>query len=265
MNSTIRRTVALVGALAITGAAAACSASDAATTRAKPSATSSPSPAPTTVGTPGAAEILREVKAHVVAATSAAFEGELQQGGGTIRISLKGTVDGKTSDVHLESPSLGKVHIIVIGKDAYVQADEAFWKKQATPETGKRAGGKFVKTQVGDSALTKDLTLGSFLRKILGSLGAGGLDGRVRSETVDGVDCWMLTDKAGKLNGALYAAKDSMQLVRFTGSTESPSQLTFSQWNHDLAITAPPADQVVQPSPGPTEQPQPTSPSEQPS
>jgi hypothetical protein len=68
----------------------------------------------------------------------------------------------------------------------------------------------------------------------------------VGSDTVDGVDCWVLTDKSGKENGALYVAKDTKQLVRFTGTKESPGQLTFTQWNEDLGIKAPAADQVME-------------------
>jgi hypothetical protein len=34
-------------------------------------------------------------------------------------------------------------------------------------------------------------------------------------------------------------------VVRFTGSTGSPGQLDFSQWNEDLGIRAPDPSQVL--------------------
>jgi hypothetical protein len=36
-----------------------------------------------------------------------------------------------------------------------------------------------------------------------------------------------------------------MELLRFTGSTDSPGQLDFSDWNADLGIKPPPADQIM--------------------
>src|SRR6478736_2195668 len=67
----------------------------------------------------------------------------------------------------------------------------------------------------------------------------------VGSENVGGVDCWVLTDKKGKSEGALYVSKDKSEVVRFTGSSDSPGQLDFSKWNEDLGIKAPEASQVM--------------------
>jgi hypothetical protein len=67
----------------------------------------------------------------------------------------------------------------------------------------------------------------------------------VGQESVNGVDCWVITDTKGKAEGALYVSKDKSEVVRFTGSTGSPGQLDFSQWNADLGIKAPDASQVL--------------------
>ncbi len=242
-----RGALALGAGLAVALASSACSRSD--SPGASPTSSTAPtsSAAPTTTGpqAPDASSILSQAKTHALAATSAAFVGELGQGSKRLRIAFKGTADGKASDVDLDLGKRGKVHVIVVGKDVYIQGDEPFWKAQGAPATVQQAGDKFVKMSSADNTVTKDLTLKSFMGEAFGALTAGGLNGQVGSDTIDGVDCWVLTDKSGRQNGAIYVAKDSLQLIRFTGSKESPGQLTFSQWNEDLAITAPPADQVM--------------------
>src|SRR6478735_8284371 len=67
----------------------------------------------------------------------------------------------------------------------------------------------------------------------------------VTEETVNGIDCWVITDTKGKAEGALYVSKDGFEVVRFTGSAKSPGQLDFSKWNEDLGIKAPDASQVL--------------------
>lgn len=249
MNRITRRTVALGGALAVTVGAAACAKSDPPTTASTSPATSSASSAaPTTTdrqAAPKASEILDRVKANALAAKSAAFEGRIEQRGDWMKIAFKGTADGKTSDIRLEQPGMGQVHLIAVDGEVYLQGDERFWKKQGAPASVQKAGDKFVKAPSSVGGGAGEITLKSFMKQAFGSVSPGELDGKVGSETVDGVDCWVLTDKSGKQNGALYVAKDAMQLVRFTGTKESPGQLTFSQWNEDLGITAPPADQIV--------------------
>lgn len=248
MIRTFRRTVAFAGALAITLGAAACSKDEApAATSSSAATTTTTTAAPTTqASAPKASEVLSKVKANALAAKSAAFDGEIEQGGETMKIAFKGTADGKTSDIHLEQAAMGKVHLVAVDGQVYLQGDEKFWKSQGAPESVQKAGDKFVKAPASASGMADQVNLKSFMDQAFGSLGNGDLDGKVRSDSVDGQDCWVLTDKSGKENGALYVDKASMQLVRFTGTKESPGQLTFSQWNEDLAITAPPADQIIQ-------------------
>lgn len=228
---------------------AACSPSGApATSPSTPStvtsSTSTPVPTTTTASAPKAADLLAEVKSNALAAKSAAFEGQVEQDGKTMHIAFRGTADGKTSDIGVEQAGLGKLHVIVVGTGVYVQADAKFWKAQGAPDSVQKAAAKYVRTSRTKGGFTA-ITLKSFMDQAFGALSAGGLDGQVGSETIDGVDCWVLTDKSGKQNGALYVAKDTTELVRFEGTKQNPGVLTFSQWNADLKITAPPADQVI--------------------
>ena len=65
------------------------------------------------------------------------------------------------------------------------------------------------------------------------------LSDTVGSESVGGVDAWVITDAKGQAEGALYVSKSEFEIVRFTGSSASPGQLDFSRWNEDLGIKPP--------------------------
>lgn len=249
MTTTTRRAVALASAFSLALGAAACSQSEPTATPSKSvsssAAPSSTPPTTTTPATPKPDQILAKAKANALDAKSGAFEGEVDDSGSPMRIAFKGTTDGKTADVEVEQAKAGKVHLIAVGDAVYIRADAKFWKAQGAPASVQQASNKFVKAPASAAGVAGDLSLKSFLKQAFSSLDSSEIDGRVGSETIDGTDCWVLTDKSGKANGAFYVSKDKLELVRFTGTKETPGQLDFSQWNEDLGITAPPPDQVI--------------------
>ena len=256
MHSSNRRTVALVGALAITFGAAACSKQDPAPTTPSTGGTStsagaSPTDTPSSdaptdnADAPAASDLLEKVKTQTDSATSGAFKGDVTQNGKKMTLEFVGTSDGKVADVTLEMEGEGTVRIISVGGSAYMQADKTFWKAQGAPAKVQAAGDKFVKAP-GDSAdLTKSLNLKSFLDEAFGAVKASELSEKVGSETVNGVDCWVLVDKGGATKGALYVSKDKNELVRFTGSPASPGSIDFSKWNETPDVKAPEASQII--------------------
>jgi hypothetical protein len=249
MKTMTTRVLALTGALAITLGAAACSKSDTPSTgsTSTPAAASTPgasTPAPT--DTPEASAILQKAKDNALAAKSGAFAGDIDQDGKTIKIDFKGTSDGKTADISIELEGEGKARLIALPEAVYIQGDQTFWKKQGAPANVQKAGDKFIKAPSSASAMAESLSLKAFLEKAFGAVTPEQLSADVASETVNGVDCWVLYDKKGKQEGALYVSKDKGEVVRFTGSASSPGQLDFSKWNEDLGIKAPPANQVMQ-------------------
>ena len=256
MKTLTTRAVALSGALAITIGAAACSKPDAPTagsTGATPTVTSSSSSSSSSSGTgpttasdaPEASEILAKAKDNALAAKSGAFVGEVDQSGKTIKIDFKGTSDGKTADIAIDTEGDGRARVISLPEGIYIQGDETFWKKQGAPASVQKAGAKFIKAPPSAGALTQSLSLKSFLEKAFAAVTPEQLATAVASENVSGVDCWVLTDKKGKGEGALYVSKDAFELVRFAGSTTSPGQLDFSRWNADLGIKAPEPGQIM--------------------
>lgn len=248
MKTLTTRALALAGALAISLGAAACSKSDAPVTGSG-STTGTPSTTPTVTTAPTraltAADLLQDAKANALAATSAAFVGEITQNGEQMKIDFKGTSDGKTADISLEMGSIGKVHLISVPGSLYMQGDAAFWKAQGAPAAVQKAGDKFVKAPADAAAMADSLSLKSFLKEAFGAITPEQLSDTVGEETVNGVPCWVLTDRKGKAEGMLYVSKDRSEVVRFTGSKDSPGQLDFSRWNQDLGIKPPSPSQIL--------------------
>ena len=249
MKTITTRVIAVSGAIAISLGAAACSKSE--TPAARPSGSgstnvSTPSASTSTsASAPVASEILDKAKANALAATSGAFVGQVDQSGKTIKIDFKGTSDGKTADIAIEMAGDGKARVISVADGVYIQGDETFWKKQGAPASVQKAGDKFIQAPASAGTMTQSLSLKSFLEKAFGAVTPQQLSKDVASENVGGVDCWVLTDKKGKGEGALYVSKDKSEVVRFTGSSSSPGQLDFSKWNADLGIKAPEAAQIM--------------------
>lgn len=230
---------AVIGA-GVLGLLAACTT----TTPPPESSTSSSSATATTnVPAPSATEILEKATANAVGATSAAFTGRMAQDGTEMVIDFKGTSDGSSADVTLQIEAQGKVRVISVADEVYLQGDAQFWKSQGLPAPP--AADKFVKAPVAAADLTQQLSLNAFLDEAFNAVTPSQLSDTVGSESIGGVDAWVITDAKGQAEGALYVSKSAFEIVRFTGSSTSPGQLDFSRWNEDLGIAAPPADQVA--------------------
>jgi hypothetical protein len=246
MKTMTTRVVALAGALAISLGAAACS-----KTETPPTGTSSGGSSATSTSAAGAAsapqasDMLEQAKTNALAATSGAFNGTVQDSGKKTTIDFKGTSDGKTADITIAVVGDGKARVISVADGIYIQGDETFWKRQNAPAKVIAAKDKFIKAPASAAAMTESLSLKAFLQKAFGAVTPSQVSSTVGEESVNGVDCWVITDTKGKAEGALYVSKDKFEVVRFTGSTGSPGQLDFSRWNQDLGITAPPASQVL--------------------
>jgi hypothetical protein len=256
MKTFTTRVVAVSGAIAISLGAAACSKSDTPTPGTSGAAGSTSAGSTATTGSstssatgdssaPEASEILTKAKTSALAAKSGAFVGQVDQSGKSIKIDFKGTSDGKTADITIDMEGDGKARVISLTDGVYIQGDATFWKKQGAPASVQQAGNKFIKAPSSAGAMTQSLSLKSFLEKAFGAVTPSQLATDVATEDVNGVPCWVLTDKRGKAEGALFVSKDKFEVVRFTGSSASPGQLDFSKWNEDLGIKAPAASDVM--------------------
>ena len=248
MNTMTTRVVALAGALTISLGAAACSKSETPTNGATGQAGSqsaSTSTTTTQAQAPTAGEVLEKAKTNALAATSGAFAGDVEDEGKKMTIDFKGTSDGKTADITIAAAADGKARVISVPEGIFIQGDETFWKKQNAPAKVLAAKDKFIQAPASAASMTESLSLKAFLEKAFAAVTPDQVASGVTEETVNGIDCWVITDTKGKAEGALYVSKDGFEVVRFTGSAKSPGQLDFSKWNEDLGIKAPDASQVL--------------------
>ena len=254
MKTTTTRMLALAGAVAISFGAAACgnsapTPSPAASSAAGSASASTSSDSATTSSDSGgssqAGDILEKAKANALAATSVEFSGSVTSSGETTTISSKGTTDAKMSDITIASPKQGKAHVINVAAGTYIQADPTFWKATGAPASVQKAGEKFIKAPGDASSMVSSFSFKTLADKAFSGLNSTSLASDVTEESVNGVDCWVIADKGGKENGALYVSKDKTEIVRFTGTKSSPGQLDFGRWNEDIEVTAPTADQIM--------------------
>lgn len=242
----VRQTVAGAGAAAILLLATACS-GGATGTQAPGASTGSSTPG---TATSAAAEkspttLLGQAQANAKAARSGAFDGAIADQGEQAQVSFKGTSDGSRVDVTKAAPKAGQVHLISLDDSVYVKADKTFWSQQNVPFLVSLAGAKFIKVPAGVVPVLDQLTLAAFVTKSIGSYAPGDLPSPVASDTVDGIDCWVLTTSSGKpADGALFISKSALEVVRYVGTTDNPGRLDFSQWNQKQGVSAPPPDQV---------------------
>lgn len=235
-------TVVAASVLAL-GAACTTSTPPPTATTSAGSAPASATTAATTASAPSAADILDRAKANAIKATSAAFTGRVQQDGAEMLVDFKGTSNGSTSDLTMTTVDQGRVRVLSVDGAVYLQADEKFWTAQGVPTAF--PADRFVKVPAVAAQFSEEFSLNALIDEALAAVTASQLSDTVGSEMVGGTDTWVITDSAGPGEGALYVSKSDYQVVRFTGSSKSPAQLDFSQWNADLGIVAPPKHQVV--------------------
>jgi hypothetical protein len=242
MTTMTSRGIALTSALIISVGAAGCSTS--ATPAAGTSTSATASTGPGSSSAPSVGDVLEKARTNALAATSGAFTGNVEDDGRRTTIDFKGTSDGRTADITIAMAGNGRARVISVADGIYIQGDEIFWKKQNAPAAVIAAKDKFIKAPASASSMISSLSLRSFLDKAFGAVTPDQVATTLGQESVNGVDCWVITDTKGKAEGALYVSKADSEVVRFTGSSKSPGQLDFSRWNEDLGITAPAAADV---------------------
>ena len=140
---------------------------------------------------------------------SAAFTGRIDQDGTETIIDFKGTSDGTSADVTLQIAGEGKVRVISVGRGVYLQGDAPFWKKQGLPVTARgRQVRQGTRRGQGAHATAQPQRLprrGVQCRDAVAAVRHRG------SESVGGVDAWVITDTKGQAEGALYVSKDGVR------------------------------------------------------
>lgn len=238
-------TVAAAVAVLAGGCGGGSSKSTPATTTGAPAATASSTSA---LAGLSAGEVLAKTKAAAVGARSVHIAGRVVQGGRPIAFDLRLTTQpGATGTIELGG---GKVEIVRIGGDVYFKADEktlASGLGGSSAEIAKLVAGRFIKGPLSDPRLTGFTQLTSLKDFTANVLTPSGAIRRVDGKPVDGVRTVGLRNDAAN-GGTLYIADEGDPfplLLEALAGGSSTGNLRMSEWNTDVTITAPPADQVL--------------------
>lgn len=222
-----------------TTAAGTSATTEAATTTSATTETSTDSATSEAGGDAGQAQqILSKALANAKAAKSGSVNGTIDNNGEQMTIALKGTADGKSTDAKVTMGKQGTVHIIVVNGKTFMQADATFAKSQGG---GAFPAGKWLKVPASMAGnMTDQFTFGSLMKQMTGDITPSDVAADVAEETVEGKDCYVLTDSTAKSSTKAYVDKASGNIVRISGlDGKNGGSITFSQWNEQIDIAEP--------------------------
>jgi hypothetical protein len=197
-----------------------------------------------------AQQIITRTKAAAKAAVSVRIRGAMTGDAGTpikLDVSLAGT--GSAGTIH---PANGAgVKFLVIGRTAYLQFSDAFWRQSVKPKKLadqfiQHTRGKWIKFAVTDNGFADMGTAflaskPAFVSAMLDNSGDRGR--KIGTRTIGGIACIGL---ASHIHRTLWVDATNARPIRLDMPGPSGTEsLTFSEYNQIKEPTAPPAAQVV--------------------
>jgi hypothetical protein len=194
-------------------------------------------------------QVLAKSKAAATSAKSVHVVGQIVQSSGNTAFDLKLTDQpGATGTIELGG---GKVEIVRIGGDVYFKADEktlASGLGGNSAELAKLVAGRYIKGPLTDPRLTGFTQLTSLKDFTANVLDPSGSISRVDGKPIDGVPTVGLRNDNKDNGGTLYVADEGepfpLLIEALTGRSDT-GNLRMKEWNADVTITPPPADQVI--------------------
>ncbi len=194
--------------------------------------------------------ILAKSKEAAKAAKSAKVVGEIRQGTSTTKLDVTMT-PGKGGFGTIEQGG-ARIDLVVTGQSAYVKPDAKALASFAggNAEAAKLLAGKWIKAPASDSRLgplTQILNLPAFVDQ---ALSPDGTVTKADGKDVDGTPTVALTSKGAGANGGgtLYIADEGPPyplLLEPAESSDDEGQIRFSEWDRDVTVEEPPADEVI--------------------
>ncbi|MFF2780600.1 hypothetical protein ACFVU3_37615 [Streptomyces sp. NPDC058052] len=195
---------------------------------------------------------------------------EATKGATAFRMNGSGTNEGEEMTVDfavddkgnckgsMQSGKGGKAEILGTGGTSYMKGDDAFWKSTGGEEgsSDEEAGaistllnGRWMKMPAGEEGPAAFCDLKSIVKDMDEDTPRKGMT-READADVDGTPAVVLKGKADKKGetDTFYVARDSAKpyiLRVVTAGGEEPGTVTFADYDKPVAVTAPPADQVV--------------------
>jgi hypothetical protein len=191
-------------------------------------------------------QVLAKTKAAAQSARSVRVKGEVTDSGQSISIDLK--LAGVASGSGTVIQSGGRIDLVRVGNDIYFKADEKTLSKtlaQGDAQVVKLIAGRYVKATVTTSGFDSFAGLLDLVEFVKGVLSPDGKVKRVDGKPVSGVATVGLKDTAATGGGILYVADAGEPFPLRIEPGSGTGGVTMSDWNTDITITAPPADQVI--------------------
>lgn len=239
-----RRGTALILSTALgAGALAGCGGSD---PEPGPAAPTSSTAAMSKLAGLSADQVLAKTKAAAQSAKSVRVMGEISQQGQSIVIDLKLTgVARGSGTLTLDG---GRIDLVRLGNDIYFKADAktlANTVAQGNAQLVKLIAGRYIKASITTPGFDNFVGLLDLVEFEKGVLSPDGKISRVDGKPVDGVPTVGLKDNDAKDGGVLYVADRGEPYPLRIEPASGPGVVTMSDWNADVTVTAPPADQVI--------------------
>lgn len=191
-------------------------------------------------------QVLAAARAAANDARSVHAVGNVSQAGRrtTLDLRLRGNGDGSG---FIETTG-GRIDVARVGGDLYFKADVATLTRVLGPDRARRADTRFVKVPVGDvtyRSFRDLLDMDSLFEMLLAPRGALS---RADGIAVDGIATVGLRDADPTSGGVLYVTATGQPyplLLKPDDPKDGVVELRLSEWNADVQVTSPPADQVV--------------------
>jgi hypothetical protein len=206
--------------------------------------TAKPTPTPTaSIAGLSARQILKKAEAAAKAATGVRVRGTMAMDGESLKIDVRLAGSGGSGTLAFDGAGMS---VIVLGRTAFLQVDDAFWRRQNTPKDAKLMiqllRGKWLKVALDDKDFGELAAFASKSTLFDGMFTASGSLRKTTAKTVDGVRCIGLRDP----DGTIWVDATDARPVRVELAGDSGTGgFSFSEYDQVKQPKAPPPAQVV--------------------
>lgn len=194
-------------------------------------------------------EIAAAAKADMKSLDSVKYSGEIKSSGSSISLDIQANADGEcTGTIGIGD---GTAEVLATGGENWYRPDEAFWRQQAPDDADAiiaAVGDKWVIDS--DASFSQFCDLEAFFDNIFKDEADGGAYKTTGTDEVDGQQVVKVeqSDEDGSSVGYVLVEGDHYLLKIERTEGEDPGKLEFSEFDEDVEVEAPSADEAVDPS-----------------
>ena len=194
-------------------------------------------------------EIAAAAKADMKSLDSVKYSGEIRSSGSSISLDIQASADGEcTGTIGIGD---GTAEVLATGGENWYRPDEAFWRQQAPDDADAiiaAVGDKWVIDS--DASFSQFCDLEAFFDNIFKDEADGGAYKTTGTDEVDGQQVVKVeqSDEDGSSVGYVLVEGDHYLLKIERTEGEDPGKLEFSEFDEDVEVEAPSADEAVDPS-----------------